>query len=812
MPPMLAELAESIEMISPQAFRVLKEYIPLPNRRTLQRHRANVPKFPVDITERTFELALEHVKKIGFAEGSTGIPLTVANPEEFHEALQNALVEKATKPLCPGASAYVLAAKGISKSLKVPELFSFSWEILQGLWGRGIHVVGYSCDGTTIERNVQHKLELIADKTHTYTLYDPRTKDRSIVFKVKFYGGHPLACIQDDLHLLKTLRNNASSGARILVFPNCVVMFSQIREIALQDGPLFKRDVIKLDRQDDNAAQRLFSASTIQWLTCSDRPDVPVGLVVYLFIFGELVDAYQNRRISLLERCHMVLRAYFFLDFWETFLDQASYSKTKYFLSKEVVDIIRISIRGFFEILFIHRDHLGRQWALFAYLAGTSLCEHIFGMARIFDPDFTLYGWYILKPKLTMMLERAVQQSWQSPDSKARASGYNHSYLDRHGVDVQNLSLFPTDNQIDDASQLAYDDASDLFCLLGLSPNELKHENSSALPSIRTWFTEASSSISSLSAGETIIDADSGSESETESEVEEPTLLSSLEMVENIEPDTVKEERDLMSQRFAAVALELDKSISLAALSAEAKEADEEATELSSESRSAVADLVSALSKPNHDDPSRLDLRPHDHTDFNVLVSIRQEHQSHVASSGIRTQQSFKRDDQDVERASAEKKLRISFQQIVNNEAAKDRGASAKGGRTGDETEQGSEETSGNSANAAAVASRSAKSLLTKRMNAYKKFPTLNVRLHNACISDLHKLEISSEKATYGFAIVGFNPNDAHDKSEIVLCREIRGQAWKAWSCRFNQQHMRIVLSASTDISEMDRGTISCVA
>ncbi|KAJ3711441.1 hypothetical protein DFJ43DRAFT_1167829 [Lentinula guzmanii] len=780
MPPMLAELAEIIEMISPQAFRVLKEYIPLPNRRTLhsRRHRANVPKFPVDITERTFELALEHVKKIGFAEGPYIVCVddTELQPairpfydaDQFHEALQNALVEKATKPLCPGASA---------------------WEILQGLWGRGIHVVGYSCDGTTIERNVQHKLELTADKTHTYTLYDPRTNDRSIVFKVKFFSGHPLACIQDDLHLLKTLRNNASSGARILVFPNCVVMFSQIREIALQDGPLFKRDVIKLDRQDDNAAQRLFSASTIQWLTCSDRPEIHIGLVVYLFIFGELVDAYQNRRISLLERCRMVLRAYFFLDFWETFLDQAHYPKAKYFLSKEVVDIIRISIRGFFEILFIHRDHLGRQWALFAYLTGTSLCEHVFGMARTFDPDFTLYSWYILKPKLTMMLEQAIQKSWQTPDSKARASGYNHSYLDRHGVDVQTLSLFPTNNQIDDASQMGYDDAFDLFCLLGLSPNELTHERSSTLPSIRMWFTEELTSIpiSSSTPGNQNIDADSDSESETESEVDaaESSLLSTLEMVENIEPYAVEEERDLMSQRFAAVALELDKSISLAALSAEAEEADEEATELSSESRSAVADLASSLSNPNHDEPSRRELRPHDHTDLNVLVSIRQEHQSRVASSGVRIQQPFKHDNQDVERATAEKKLKASFQQIVNNEAAKDRGGisglsrkthytkSAKGGtgREAGEMEKGLEETSGNSANAAAVASQTAKSLLTKRTNAYKKFPTLNVRLHNACISNLHKLDVSFEKTTYGFAIVGFNANDSYDSSEIVLCR-----------------------------------------
>ncbi|KAJ3722298.1 hypothetical protein C8R42DRAFT_580354 [Lentinula raphanica] len=342
-------------------------------------------------------------------------------------------------------------------------------------------------------------------------------------------------------------------------------MFSQIREIALQDGPLFKRDVIKLDRQDDNAAQRLFSASTIEWLSSKDRSETHIGLVVYLFVFGELVDAYQNRSVGLLHRCRMVLRAYFFLDFWETFLDQASYPKTKYFLSKEVVDIIRISIRGFFELLYIHRDHLGRQWALFTYLAGTSLCEHVFGMARTLDPDFTLYSWYTLKPKLTMMLERAVHQSWQSSDSKARASGYNHSYLDRHGVDVKSLSLFPTDNQIDEASRMAYSDASDLFCLFGLSPDELKHQGSPTLPSIRTWFNEApSTTIPPLSP--TCVDNDDdndGSECESEEVDESGTLLSALEMVEHVEPDTLEEERCLMSQRFAAVALELDKNINL---------------------------------------------------------------------------------------------------------------------------------------------------------------------------------------------------------------------------------------------------------
>ncbi|KAJ3721792.1 hypothetical protein C8R42DRAFT_721359 [Lentinula raphanica] len=164
-------------------------------------------------------------------------------------------------------------------------------------------------------------------------------------------------------------------------------------------------------------------------------------------------------------------------------------------------------------------------------------------------------------------------------------------------------------------------------------------------------------------------------------------------------------------------------------------------------------------------------------------ATLKQQHQSRVASSGTRTQHFSKRDDQDIERAAAEKKLKLRFQQVVNNEAAKDRGTvsglsrkahyttSAKGGREGNTEQDTLEDTSGNSANAAAVASRTAKALLTKRTNAFKTVPMLNVRLHNACISDLHKLEISPEKTTYGFAIVGFSPNDAHDNSEIVLCR-----------------------------------------
>ena len=88
--------------------------------------------------------------------------------------------------------------------------------------------------------------------------------------------------------------------------------FAQLRELAINPaGPLFTRDVEKVDRQDDCAAARTFSASALefQMKEYSDQR----GLSIYLFVLGELVDAWQNRNISHIARAKMVLRARFFL-------------------------------------------------------------------------------------------------------------------------------------------------------------------------------------------------------------------------------------------------------------------------------------------------------------------------------------------------------------------------------------------------------------------------------------------------------------------------------------------------------------------
>lgn len=93
----------------------------------------------------------------------------------------------------------------------------------------------------------------------------------------------------------------------------------------------------KLDRQDDNAATRLFSGATLDWL--NNNHSEHLGLVVYLFVFGEVIDTYQNRHMSIIAHVQMVLRAFFFMEIWEGFLAKAGYAKSRHFLSHEACDI-----------------------------------------------------------------------------------------------------------------------------------------------------------------------------------------------------------------------------------------------------------------------------------------------------------------------------------------------------------------------------------------------------------------------------------------------------------------------------------------
>ncbi|KAH8913454.1 hypothetical protein BT69DRAFT_1202231, partial [Atractiella rhizophila] len=122
--------------------------------------------------------------------------------------------------------------------------------------------------------------------------------------------------LQNRKHATKTACNNCMTGISILALGD------QLHDIAFSDinqGPLLHQDVERSDCHDDHAAAQVFSAPLLEHLaqTCSEG----LGLIVYTFIHGQLLDALENRCLLLVKRIEMVLRAKFLLAGWKHFVD-----------------------------------------------------------------------------------------------------------------------------------------------------------------------------------------------------------------------------------------------------------------------------------------------------------------------------------------------------------------------------------------------------------------------------------------------------------------------------------------------------------
>ena len=74
-------------------------------------------------------------------------------------------------------------------------------------------------------------------------------------------------------------------------------------------------------------------------------------------------------------------------------------------------------------------------------------------------------------------------------EMKACASGYNHTYLDSHDIDLLSLVIFPSDAQIEALAQEAAEEAESLISILGILPQSLYHPvHHNPLPPISTWY------------------------------------------------------------------------------------------------------------------------------------------------------------------------------------------------------------------------------------------------------------------------------------------------------------------------------------
>ena len=286
----------------------------------------------------------------------------------------------------------------------------------------------------------------------------------------------------------------------------------------------------------------------------NNHPDF-AGEIVYLFVFGELIDAYQNRTIPHAERLKLVLRARYFLDSWEVFLDQCGYHKDHYYISREACDIIRIIIEGFIALVIIHRDHV--TGPLLPWLHSSEACEHVFGSARQIVKDFTFLDFVYMIPKLRIKLHESILCG-KSSDAKSRATGYNHTYYDNEGLDLQALSYYPTDDEISNIAVEAVEEADSLFILLGVHPNDLDERSSSTrLPSIAAWFGDADNELEGT--GLEVNDAE-------EEEEEDSTDVEKLQKILDDEEDSPISRRQAadekcMSLTAAALALATEEAV-----------------------------------------------------------------------------------------------------------------------------------------------------------------------------------------------------------------------------------------------------------
>lgn len=486
-PPAFDEWCHELFCIRPEAYRSFRLAFGGRTERSFRQLRSSKPAFSQGIGAHTLDRAKEYLKDYGypsegplatgvddtkllesfrpyyngsqkkwFLVGGTGEPMLIGNINQLQADIDKSRELKAMKlrlwtmsiPL-PQTPPLILAAMPISSKNNAVELEQMEEKLLRLLVLQdNFNIISLGSDGTSVEWEARR--ELVRSKFAQpieYCIPHPEPGCPPIIIELIQIGERTMVPIQDSKHLRKTTRNNLFTGAKALILGRHMICFQQIWEIAsLPDSPIYTRDVKKLDRQDDRAAARLFSASTLEFII--EHKSTNIGLIAYLFVFGEMVDAYQNRKISHLERIKLLLRAKFFKEIWKSFLKEASYSTQRHFISKEADDIMDIVINGYLGLVYIHRDKLKSLFPLLAWIHGTETNEHSFGFLRIIIPDFTMLDVLRAIPKLRVRLMAACKQKNSKVNFQRSAAGYTHTYSDADGADLHLLSIFPSDAEI----------------------------------------------------------------------------------------------------------------------------------------------------------------------------------------------------------------------------------------------------------------------------------------------------------------------------------------------------------------------------
>ncbi|KAJ7206869.1 hypothetical protein GGX14DRAFT_567958 [Mycena pura] len=219
--------------------------------------------------------------------------LQAATPEQL-EKLMDGQYAPATKlrlwaiqiPF-PNIPPLAFAVLPIASKITASELTTYQLRAMSGLADRRFRFISNVADGAAVELNCQEQVAKAGSSTLHNIIPPSNSKEEIVGIPLYNLQGNIYINMQDAPHGRKTARNNIFSGLYDMA-------------MSVSDPTLYERDVVRTDRQDDNAAHRVFSAATLKGLTAD--PEENMGLIVFLFVIGELIDTYESRTMLHAER------------------------------------------------------------------------------------------------------------------------------------------------------------------------------------------------------------------------------------------------------------------------------------------------------------------------------------------------------------------------------------------------------------------------------------------------------------------------------------------------------------------------------
>ncbi|KAJ7737961.1 hypothetical protein B0H16DRAFT_1762009 [Mycena metata] len=312
-----------------------------------------------------------------------------------HASQARAILIKIPLPQIPPIVVALLPTDGSDDAPKIVEQNLILLKMCAQL---ALPVISFAADGAASELAAQNLMDKQATPcppvTYDYPLYGIHL--RAPVMETT----GPVVSNTDGFHARKTGRNQPqygtktqSMGTDVLVNENLVQLYET------GESGILHSDVFNTDKQDDGPARRIFHYQALLACTTGDGPELKIrdgfgGLFVYLFILGNLFDAWINRTMTVQNRVLAVLRARFFLHFWREHIVHMSkkfpdlYSTARSFISPASFHIFNRLCDTLLLLVIIYSRYYPDQ-PFCPWLLMTDFVEHFFGLARMMLPNFT---------------------------------------------------------------------------------------------------------------------------------------------------------------------------------------------------------------------------------------------------------------------------------------------------------------------------------------------------------------------------------------------------------------------------------------